>query len=45
MALLLPWDPEYDTAGVGEATPLPAGHPLAVGPTRFLLDGMTWRMR
>ncbi len=44
VALLLPWDPEYETAGVGEGVPMPAGHPLAVGPSRFLLEGMTWRM-
>jgi hypothetical protein len=34
-ALLLPWDPEYLTAGTGDSAPMPADHPLAVGPTRF----------
>lgn len=44
VALLLPWDPEYETRGVGEATPMAAGHPLAVGDSRFLLEGMSWRL-
>ena len=42
-ALLLPWDPEYLTAGTGEATPMPADHPLAVGPSRFILEDRTWK--
>lgn len=41
--LLLPWDPEYGTAGIGEALDMPAGHPLATGPSRFVLEDMTWR--
>ena len=41
--LLLPWDPEYRSAGIGEALDMPAGHPLAVGPSRFVLEDMTWR--
>lgn len=44
MALLLPWDREYETQGVGEAAPMPAGHALAVGPSRFVLEGMSWRL-
>ena len=42
--LLLPWDPEYERAGVGEAQPIPKGHFLAGGPSRFILEGMTWRL-
>ena len=42
-ALLLPWDPEYLTAGTGEARPMPADHPLAVGPSRFVLEDRTWK--
>lgn len=44
VALLLPWDPEYETRGVGEAAPLPRGHFLASGPSRFLLEGMAWKL-
>lgn len=42
-ALLLPWDPEYETAGTGDAAPIAPGHPLAVGPSRFVLEGRAWR--
>lgn len=42
-ALLLPWDPEYETAGTGDAAPMPAGHPLAHGPSRFVLEDRTWK--
>jgi 8-oxo-dGTP pyrophosphatase MutT (NUDIX family) len=41
-ALLLPWDPEYQSAGQGDAAPMPAGHPLATGPTRFVLEDRAW---
>jgi 8-oxo-dGTP pyrophosphatase MutT (NUDIX family) len=44
MALLLPWDPEYTTRGTGEAIEWPADHPLGTGPSRFLLDGTSWRL-
>jgi len=37
LVLLLPWDPEYETHGTGEARPIPANHPLAHGPSRFLI--------
>jgi 8-oxo-dGTP pyrophosphatase MutT (NUDIX family) len=43
-ALLLPWDPAYQSEGVGEAAPMPKGHFLAGGPSRFVLEGMTWRL-
>jgi 8-oxo-dGTP pyrophosphatase MutT (NUDIX family) len=42
-ALLLPWDPEYDSLGVGEGIEMAADHPLAVGPSRFILDDVTWK--
>jgi 8-oxo-dGTP pyrophosphatase MutT (NUDIX family) len=47
MALLLPWDTEYESAGVGEGIGTPPGHFLStVTPgTRFVLEGMTWRLR
>lgn len=41
--LLLPWDPEYETAGSGDLRPMPADHPLAVGASRFILEDMTWK--
>jgi 8-oxo-dGTP pyrophosphatase MutT (NUDIX family) len=44
VALLLPWDPVYQTAGVGEALPMPHGHFFGGGPSRFVLEGMTWRL-
>jgi 8-oxo-dGTP pyrophosphatase MutT (NUDIX family) len=44
MALLLPWDPEYETRGQGDSHPWPASQPLADGPSRFVLDGMSWRL-
>ncbi len=42
-ALLLPWDPEYETAGTGDASPIPADHPLAEGPSRFVMEGQAWK--
>lgn len=42
-ALLLPWDPEYITRGTGDAAPMPADHPLARGPSRFILEDATWK--
>jgi 8-oxo-dGTP pyrophosphatase MutT (NUDIX family) len=41
--LLLPWDPDYATGGVGEGTPIPAGAPGSDGPSRLVLDGGVWR--
>ncbi len=43
LILLLPWDPDYLTRGQGAALALPAGHPLAFGPSRFVLEGTTWK--
>jgi 8-oxo-dGTP pyrophosphatase MutT (NUDIX family) len=42
-ALLLPWDPEYRSRGTGDAHPLEPDHPLASGPSRFVLEDQTWR--
>ena len=42
-ALLLPWDPEYESAGQGDLHPMPAGHPLATGPTRFVMEDRAWK--
>lgn len=44
MALLLPWDPEYEARGTGEGHAWPEGHALGVGPSRFLLRGMSWSL-
>jgi 8-oxo-dGTP pyrophosphatase MutT (NUDIX family) len=42
-ALLLPWDPDHDALGTGDASPWPADHPLAGGPSRFVREGAAWR--
>lgn len=42
-ALLLPWDAEYETIGEGDAHPMPAGHLLAEGPSRFVMDASGWK--
>jgi 8-oxo-dGTP pyrophosphatase MutT (NUDIX family) len=41
-ALLLPWDPEYATAD-GDGIEMPADHPLAGGPSRFILTDNGWQ--
>ena len=43
-ALLLPWDPDYESGGQGESLPMPPGHPLGQGPSRFVLEGMSWTL-
>jgi 8-oxo-dGTP pyrophosphatase MutT (NUDIX family) len=43
LVLLLPWDPEYLSHGTGDALVMPAHHRLAVGPSRFVLEGTTWK--
>jgi 8-oxo-dGTP pyrophosphatase MutT (NUDIX family) len=43
VCLLLPWDPEYTEAGSGDATPLTYTPRWAVGPSRFVLEGHTWK--
>jgi len=42
-ALLLPWDPEYLTAGTGDSTPLTYHPSWARGPSRFVRDGNAWK--
>jgi hypothetical protein len=42
-ALLLPWDPDYLTQGTGESTPLTYQPSWATGPSRFILDGTSWK--
>jgi 8-oxo-dGTP pyrophosphatase MutT (NUDIX family) len=42
-ALLLPWDPDYGVTGTGDAAPIPADHPLCIGPSRFILEDRTWK--
>lgn len=41
--LLLPWDPEYLTAGTGESAPLTYKPRWAVGPSRFVLEDRAWK--
>jgi 8-oxo-dGTP pyrophosphatase MutT (NUDIX family) len=41
--LLLPWDPEYLTAGTGESTPLTYHPSWARGPSRFVMEDKTWK--
>ena len=43
LCLLLPWDPEYTEAGSGDAAPLTYTPRWAVGPSRFVLEGQTWK--
>ena len=43
LILLLPWDPDYLGRGEGAALALPDGHPLATGPSRFVLEGHSWK--
>jgi 8-oxo-dGTP pyrophosphatase MutT (NUDIX family) len=41
--LLLPWDPEYGSAGTGDAAPLAYQPRWAHGPSRFFLEDRTWK--
>lgn len=41
--LLLPWDPEYLSAGTGDLAAMPSDHLLAAGPSRFILEDNTWK--
>jgi hypothetical protein len=43
LALVLPWDPDYGTA-IGEGIEMPGDHPLARGPSRFILDDHGWEL-
>jgi 8-oxo-dGTP pyrophosphatase MutT (NUDIX family) len=42
-ALLLPWDPDYLDKGTGESTPMTYQPSWATGPSRFILDGKSWK--
>jgi 8-oxo-dGTP pyrophosphatase MutT (NUDIX family) len=42
ITLLMPWDAEYQSEGQGAALAMPADHPLAWGPTRFVLKDGEW---
>jgi 8-oxo-dGTP pyrophosphatase MutT (NUDIX family) len=42
ICLLLPWDPEYTTAGQGDAAPMSVPPRWATGRSRFLLEDQTW---
>lgn len=41
--LLLPWDPEYATAGTGDAAPMTYTPSWASGPSRFVLEERAWK--
>ena len=41
--LLLPWDSEYETAGQGESKPFTYQPTWATGPSRFILEDLTWK--
>ncbi len=41
--LLLPWDPEYTETGTGDSAPLNYTPAWANGPSRFVLEGRTWK--
>lgn len=41
--LLLPWDPEYLTKGVGETAGLTYNPRWAVGPSRFVMEDRAWK--
>jgi 8-oxo-dGTP pyrophosphatase MutT (NUDIX family) len=43
MCLLLPWDPDYETAGQGESHPYSYKPSWATGPSRFVLEDRTWK--
>ena len=43
LTLMLPWDPEYESAGTGDLLTMPPAHPLAKGPSRFVLEDGTWQ--
>lgn len=42
VTLVLPWDEEYEAAE-GDGLMMPAGHPLAWGPSRFVLTDGQWQ--
>jgi hypothetical protein len=44
LMLLLPWDPEYASAGQGESLPLSYHPKWAHGPSRFVREDRTWKL-
>jgi 8-oxo-dGTP pyrophosphatase MutT (NUDIX family) len=42
ITLLLPWDPDYVTAGQGDSAPMPVPPRWATGRSRFVLEDQTW---
>lgn len=42
ITLLMPWDAQYESEGNGAALAMPKDHPLAWGPTRFVLRDGAW---
>jgi hypothetical protein len=42
--LLLPWDPEYVSAGQGESLPFTFDPKWAQGPSRFVREDRTWKL-
>lgn len=44
LALLLPWDPEYTTAGQGESLAFSYVPKWALGPSRFVRVDRTWKL-
>lgn len=42
ITLLMPWDAHYQSEGNGAALAMPDDHPLAWGPTRFVLSEGAW---
>jgi len=43
ITLLLPWDPDYLDGGSGDSTPLTYQPRWAIGPSRFVMEDMTWK--
>lgn len=44
LSLLLPWDPEYATAGQGESLAFSYAPKWALGPSRFVRVDRTWKL-
>ena len=42
ITLLMPWDSQYESEGNGDSLLMPDDHPLAWGPTRFVLKDGAW---
>jgi len=44
LALLLPWDPDYESAGQGESLAFSYQPKWALGPSRFVRQDRTWKL-